>query len=411
MKAATGEANCSHCCKLADSHDERHRLDRPPGLTFTSIAAARRRVPLESRPEPARSGPERRPLFDRYLAANLILWLVTYALTSVRSLGMNTPMPRLLEMGVRRAAVCVLCVGVCYVIQRALLASRGWLWRRRFLLAAGLSLAGGVIWTAINHAAFYLILPFEPLKDTPNELFWSWGYNLTVMIWSFIAWCAIVLALSYDEMTREQSLRLLEAQALAAESQNQMLRYQINPHFLFNTLNALSSLILQKDVERAERMVLSLSNFLRASLEKAPGDKITLADELTAQHQYLAIEQERFGDRLRLSEATPPELRDALVPGLILQPLIENAVKYGVARTTRPVAIEISAELRGDRLAITVQDDAVPDIAKAPATLGVGLANVRRRLEVLYGEAGVLTCGPRPGGGFAATVELPLERR
>jgi LytS/YehU family sensor histidine kinase len=235
------------------------------------------------------------------------------------------------------------------------------------------------------------------------------------MIWSFIAWCAVVLALSYDEMTREQSLRLLEAQALAAESQNQMLRYQINPHFLFNTLNALSSLILQKDVERAERMVLSLSNFLRASLEKAPGDKITLADELTAQHQYLAIEQERFGDRLRLSEALPPALRDALVPGLILQPLIENAVKYGVARTTRPVAIEIIAELRGERVAVTVQDDAVPDIAAdasgAPTTLGVGLANVRRRLEVLYGEAGALTCGPRPGGGFTATVELPLERR
>jgi two-component system, LytTR family, sensor kinase len=381
---------------------------------------------LASRPEPARPEPtglelarlelERRPLFNRYLAANLILWLVTYALTSVRSLGMDTPLPRLMEMGVRRAVVCILCVGVCYAIQRALLASRAWSWRWRFLLAAGLSVAGGVIWTLINHAAFYLVFPIEALKDTPSELLWSWGYNLTVMIWSFIAWCAIVLALSYDEMTREQSLRLLEAQALAAESQNQMLRYQINPHFLFNTLNALSSLILQKDVERAERMVLSLSNFLRASLEKAPGDKITLADELTAQHQYLAIEQERFGDRLRLSEALPAGLRDALVPGLILQPLIENAVKYGVARTTRPVTIEIGAEERaGPRgapmLAITVQDDAVPDLGSAPATLGVGLANVRRRLEVLYGEAGVLTCGPRPGGGFAATVELPLERR
>jgi LytS/YehU family sensor histidine kinase len=160
-------------------------------------------------------------------------------------------------------------------------------------------------------------------------------------------------------------------------------------------------------------MVLSLSNFLRASLEKVPGEKITLAEELAAQHQYLAIEQERFGDRLQLSEAPPSELQDALVPGLILQPLIENAVKYGVARTRRPVRVEILAETRGGRLAVTVQDDAVPDIApKGPgAALGVGLENVRRRLAVLYGEAGVLTFGPRPGGGFAATVELPLERR
>ena len=131
---------------------------------------------MESRPEPARpelAGPEleRRPLLDRYLAANLILWLVTYTLTSVRSLGMDTPVPRLLGMGVRRAVVCILCVGVCYAIQRALLASRGWSWRRRFLLAAGLSLAGGLIWTAINHAAFYLVLPIEEVKDTPYELF------------------------------------------------------------------------------------------------------------------------------------------------------------------------------------------------------------------------------------------------
>jgi len=161
-------------------------------------------------------------------------------------------------------------------------------------------------------------------------------------------------------------------------------------------------------------MVLSLSTFLRASLEKAPGDKITLADELEAQRQYLAIEQERFGDRLKLSETLPAALRKALVPGLILQPLIENAVKYGVARTTSPVNVEILAEARGGRLVVTVRDDAVPDIAPSdgsPQTLGVGLTNVRRRLAVLYGEAGVLTCGQRLGGGYAATIELPLERR
>ena len=220
---------------------------------------------------------------------------------------------------------------------------------------------------------------------------------------------------SYDEEAREQNLRLVEAQALAAESQNQMLRYQINPHFLFNTLNALSSLILQKDFDRAERMVLSLSNFLRASLEKAPGDKITLADELTAQRQYLAIEQERFGDRLRLAETAPPELPDALVPGLILQPLIENAVKYGVARTTRPVRVEIVAEARGDgALRVTVRDDAVADIAeRSRQTLGVGLENVRRRLAVLYGDgrradlrpaAGRRLCGDHRAAAGAALM-------
>jgi signal transduction histidine kinase len=377
-------------------------LDASPG----SAEARYRR-----NPRTAHDAAERRPLFDRYLAANLTVWGVTYVGTSVRTLGMGTALPVLLGLGARRAVVSLICVGVCFVIQWVLLATGAWPWARRFLLSAVLSLAGVAAWTLVNHTVFYILWPVGPMDEGWSEVALSWAYNGSVMIWSFIAWCAIVLALSYDSEAREQSLRLMEAQALAAESQNQMLRNQINPHFLFNTLNALSSLILQKDVERAERMVLSLSNFLRASLEKAPSDKIALADELTVQRQYLAIEQERFGDRLVFREAAPAALGDALVPGLILQPLIENAVKYGVARTTRPVTVEISAQARDGTLMLTVQDDAVPEIAQTPAAaLGVGLANVRRRLEVLYGEAGVLTCGPRDGGGFAAVVELPLER-
>jgi two-component system LytT family sensor kinase len=360
---------------------------------------------------PARAGP--RPWIDRYLAANLALWVLTYLLTTARVvIGMDTPLPKILEMSARRAVVSVAAVFFCILIQRILLKSRSQTLARRLALAACLSIAGGVFWTVANYVAFYVVAPIAPWKGDFAEWAVASVPGFSVLIWSFIAWCAIVFAIDYDQMARENTLRLVEAQALAAESQNQMLRYQINPHFLFNTLNALSSLILQKDFDRAERMVLSLSNFLRASLEKAPSDKITLADELAAQRQYLAIEQERFGDRLKLSETAPPELLDALLPGLILQPLIENAVKYGVARTTRPVSVEVLAEARGDKLAVTVRDDGVADIAnKQPQTLGVGLDNVRRRLAVLYGDAGILTFGARPDGGFAATVELPLERR
>jgi two-component system LytT family sensor kinase len=377
-----------------------------------AIVTARDR-PLESAfatSDPATAA-GRRPLFDRYVAANLILWLFTYLLLSVRSLGMGTPLPKLINLGVRRAVVCALAFGLCVLIKRVLLRTRPWPHARRLKLAAALSIVGGAFYTLVNEVVFFFILPIEDTHPTAMDYVWGLTLNFSTVIWSFIAWCAVVFALSYDEEAREQSLRLVEAQALAAESQNQMLRYQINPHFLFNTLNALSSLILQKDFDRAERMVLSLSNFLRASLEKAPRDKVTLADELTAQRQYLAIEQERFGDRLILRERTPPELLDALAPGLILQPLVENAVKYGVARTTRPVTVEIIAEAHGDKLTLTVRDNAVADIADQPQTLGVGLENVRRRLAVLYGAAGVLTFGRRPGGGFAATIELPLERR
>ena len=364
----------------------------------------------------ARPGATGRPLLDRYLGANIALWVLTYLLITARVVvGMETPLWRILDMCLRRACVCAAAVLFCILIRWALQRTRDWPLARRVALAALLSVAGCCYWTVCNHIAFYVVAPYEPWTGSFQKWLLAAILSFSVLIWSFIAWCAIVFAMDYDQQAREQSLRLVEAQALAAESQNQMLRYQINPHFLFNTLNALSSLILQKDFTRAERMVLSLSNFLRASLEKTPGDKITLADELEAQRQYLAIEQERFGDRLRLTETLPADVADALVPGLILQPLIENAVKYGVARTTRPVAVGITAQVRGSQLLVSVQDDAVPDIAPKgaapPATLGVGLANVRRRLAVLYGEAGVLTCGPRAGGGYAATVELPLERR
>jgi signal transduction histidine kinase len=347
---------------------------------------------------------------DRYLAANISLWLLTYILITIRGLGMDTPVPILLRMAGRRAVVCVAAVLFCMLIQRILLASRPWPWGRRVLLAIGLVLGGSLMWTVVNWAAFYLYKPMKPFEGSNMELLFSALINATVLVWSFIAWCAIVFAMGYDEEVREKTLRLAQTQALAAESQNQMLRYQINPHFLFNTLNALSSLILQKDTERAEKVVLSLSKFLRVSLEKDPRDKIALAEEIETQRQYLSIEEIRFGARLRFEEHIPAVLADALVPSLILQPLVENAVKYGVARSTVPVRVTIAAEVMGERLKITVSDDGAHDIDAAPVRLGVGLENVRRRLEALYGAAGRLTCGPGDRQGFVAAVELPLER-
>jgi two-component sensor histidine kinase len=363
---------------------------------------------------PAEPGPRRGVRLDRYLVANIALWLVTYALITVRSLGMGTKLPTLIGMGIRRAAICASSVVVCVLIKRVLLSTRHWPRGRRIGLAIALSAAGGLFYTLTNEFVFYVAFPVPGQEAAPTmgELLIGLAANFSVLWWSFIAWCAIVFALSYDEEARVQGLRAVEAQALAAESQNQMLRYQINPHFLFNTLNALSSLILQGDNARAERMVLSLSNFLRVSLENAPGDRITLAEELEAQRQYLAIEQERFGERLKFRESVPADLAAALAPGLILQPLIENAVKYGVARTRKPVTVEIAAEAVDGALRIHVRDDATPDTGEAaPQTLGVGLANVRRRLQVMYGDAGRLSAGARPGGGFEAVVELPLERR
>lgn len=226
--------------------------------------------------------------------------------------------------------------------------------------------------------------------------------------WIMLAWCCGFLALDYNERLRTNELRMVELQALAADAENRMLRYQIQPHFLFNTLTALSTLILDRENERAERMVMALSRFLRHSLVRSPEDRIPLRGEVEAQEQYLGIEQERFGERLRFEKRIEPGAERLLVPSLILQPLIENAVKYAVAASSAPTTIELVARRIGDRLEVRVCDN-----GKSPGAvssgLGVGLTNVRRRLAVAYGERAEFEHGPMPGGGYMARMSIPAE--
>ena len=347
----------------------------------------------------------RRPRLNNYLVANFVLWTLTYLIVTGRMLA--EPMPHAGDMAVRRLFMSVLGFLACIAIGRLLsaLASQP-IWRR--LAAAVLvSAVGGFFYSYVNYAAFYLVAPLwkvEPLSQI------SAAFTASIFFWTFLAWSALYFALRYEEELKEKNLRLLASQALAMDAQNRMLRYQINPHFLFNTLNALSSLILAKENERAERVVLSLSSFLRHTLEKDMPDKSPLSDEIDAQRQYLLIEQARFEDRLNYVEHIPPDLRDALAPSLILQPLVENAVKYGVARSSAPVTIEIRARAADGRLTLTVSDDGGDGAGLAPPNLGLGLENVRRRLELIYGKAAELTCGPRHPQGFLASVEIPLER-
>jgi two-component sensor histidine kinase len=342
---------------------------------------------------------------NNYLVANFVLWTLTYLIVTARV--MADPMPHAGAMAVRRLFMSALGFLACIAIGKLLsaLASQP-IWRR--LAAAVLvSAIGGFSYSYMNYAVFYLVAPLwkvEPLSQI------SAAFTASMFFWTFLAWCALYFALRYEEELKEKNLRLLASQALAMDAQNRMLRYQINPHFLFNTLNAISSLILAKENDRAERVVLSLSSFLRHTLEKEMPDKGPLSDEMEAQRQYLLIEQARFEDRLNFIEHIPPELRDALAPSLILQPLVENAVKYGVARSNQTVTIEITAEASDGRLRLTVSDDGGDGAGAAPPKLGLGLENVRRRLELIYGKAAALTCGPRRPQGFLASVEIPLER-
>ncbi len=224
----------------------------------------------------------------------------------------------------------------------------------------------------------------------------------------FLGWSALLLAMIYQAQVKEGERLLSEMREQAYGAQMRALRYQINPHFLFNTLNALATMIEERELPNAERMVLSLSAFLRSTLALDPLQDITLAAELDIQSRYLEIERERFSDRLTVSVDVPETLRQALVPSLILQPLVENAIKHGVGAIERSVRIRIGAAAEGDQLDIFVENDA-RDAAPVTSGTGVGLENVAQRLAARFGETGRLTNGWMTEGVFRSTVSLPLR--
>jgi K+-sensing histidine kinase KdpD len=207
--------------------------------------------------------------------------------------------------------------------------------------------------------------------------------------------------LEVEQRARELSLH-------ASRSELKALRAQINPHFLFNALNAISSLVLERRNEEAEAMLLNLSAFLHSALAADHEGTIGLDDEIGLQRRYLDIEEARFAERMRVDIDVPQALGHVRVPTLILQPLVENAVRHGVDRSEGTTTIRIAAARQGARLRIVVEDDGAGEGPERRGG-GLGLVNVRERLEAHFGPDGRLTAGPRPPGGFRAEIELPLE--
>ncbi len=235
------------------------------------------------------------------------------------------------------------------------------------------------------------------------------GYTYLILAWAFL-----YISLRVYRALQQQTRQALEASAMAHQAQLKMLRYQLNPHFLFNTLNAISTLVLDRDSSTANRMVQGLSSFLRYSLDNDPMQRVSLRQELDAVALYLDIEKLRFDSRLRVAIDVPDTLRSALLPSLLLQPLIENAIKHAVAGRVEGGEIVIRARAESDSLRLTVSDDGPGCGAQGPAPAGnghgVGLANTRERLRVLYGDRQQFRAGNRAGGGFEVDLLLPLER-
>lgn len=223
-------------------------------------------------------------------------------------------------------------------------------------------------------------------------------------------WAALYLLLGYAAEVGRWERRAGELRAAAQTAELRALRYQVNPHFLFNTLNALSTLIMAKRVDEADAMILDLSTYYRASLGFDPASDVTLAEEVELQRLYLAIEQRRFPERMRAEVALPPSLADARVPGMLLQPLVENAVKHGVARSRGLVTVRVAAREESGRLHLDVTDDAAP-VGKTQPGGGIGLRNVADRLRARYGDDASCRCEQGQDGGYRVDLDLPLVRR
>jgi two-component system, LytTR family, sensor kinase len=216
-------------------------------------------------------------------------------------------------------------------------------------------------------------------------------------------------AFAYYRQYQERALRASELEKRLAQAKLQALQMQLNPHFLFNTLNAIASL-MHKDVKGADRMITRLADLLRYALESTDEHEVTLRQELAFLERYLEIEKTRFGSRLTVRLEVPAETLDALVPNLILQPLVENAIKHGIERRSRPGLIELRARCEGDRLRLTLVDNG-PGLPAQPAgRKGIGLANTRARLQELYGESHTFELHNGSEGGVVVEVIIPFRR-
>lgn len=309
------------------------------------------------------------------------------------------------------AVGCVVTLGLRYVLR--------WLLplpAPKFFIAAlsPILVAAGVM--AVIYA--HVLQQWCPEQCKPASVLGYLAY-IGSFVYVVLSWAGLYFGIKTYGHLQAQTQATLKAQSVAHEAQLRMLRYQLNPHFLFNTLNAISTLILDRDADTANRMVTSLSAFLRHSLDADPNERVTLKQELEALELYLGIEKVRFADRLQVRFDIAPDTFGALLPNLLLQPLIENAIKYAVSRQVAGGTIEVRAVRHGDDLHLSVRDDGPgfpADFGPVLNGRGVGLRNTQERLQVLYGDRHSFRFGNRVDAagqgalvGAQVDIRLPFE--
>jgi two-component sensor histidine kinase len=250
---------------------------------------------------------------------------------------------------------------------------------------------------------------YEPWQHAGHFLFGDDMLLFDMVVYAVFA--ATLNIGNFLEIVRQQELDASKLNERLAELRLQTLRMQIDPHFLFNAMNAIAVLIKKGDNDRAEQTIGLLSRFFRQTLESSDRQWVTLEEELALVRQYIAIVQVRFGDRLTVTEHCDPSVRATPVPAMLLQPLVENAVTHGFGNKTGPCALKLSCRADEDRLAIAIEDDGVGGRFYSDANFneGIGLKNVRGRLEQMYGPEHTFVLTSRPGAGTRIEIRVPLR--
>jgi len=290
-----------------------------------------------------------------------------------------------------------------------------WVWDKHWAIRVVTILAASgllaPLWQGFkNGYQFWYYKEFSAAEEYGyTAYFENWiGYSY----WLFLAWSGLYFGLKFYRALEEEKQRSIRAESQAHQAQLRMLRYQLNPHFLFNTLNAISTLILDKQNDTANSMVSKLSNFLRYSLDSDPMQKVDLEHELSTMKLYLEIEQVRFDERLKVNIDVDAGSLHAMVPSLLLQPLVENSIKYAVAVNESGGTITIIGKVFAGDLLLEVIDDGpgIESLDDVSQFTGVGLVNTRERLQELYGDRQSYKISNAEPHGLKIEIRIPFER-
>ncbi|QBY06071.1 sensor histidine kinase [Thalassotalea sp. HSM 43] len=271
------------------------------------------------------------------------------------------------------------------------------------------SYISGLLWQVVKNISYWEIYKHGWRPD-------FWLYYTQSSLWSFyimLSWSGLYFVIKYYQMLQTEKQKVLSANNMANQAQLKMLRYQLNPHFLFNTLNAISTLVLIDENKNANAMVTKLSDFLRYSLDMDTMKKVTLAQEIKALQLYLDIEKVRFEDRLRIEFEIQKNCQNALVPSLLFQPLVENAIKYAIAVKENGGTISLKVSRFANDLLLELSDDGPgAKIVKGELARenGVGLANTRERLATLYDKNYSMVISDNVPSGVKINIRIPFQQ-